>query len=558
MKTPLKADVLCKLLIQSQYKPDEIEFLNKGITKGFDIGYQGNKEVKLTSNNLKFIIGDETVLWNKVMKEVANGRYAGPYDYIPFDNYIQSPLGLVPKDGGKDVRLIFHLSHPRNPKSGIPESVNANTPKELCSVKYPSFDDAVMLCIINGRSCLIAKSDLKSAFRNLGIKPDCWCYLVMMAIDPETGKRYYFVDKCLLFGAAISCALFQRVSNAIAHIVMYRTGQQLINYLDDYFFAALLKMMCNGQVDEFLKVCSAVNFPVALDKTFRATTQLVFLGLLINTVSQTVHVPIEKIKKALDLLHRALNKKPSKMRLIELQQLCGTLNFICLAVLPGRAFIRRLYKGTSSKTGKKLKSYHHIRIDKGIKQDMNMWILFLNNPVAVSRPFLDFSRCYTADEIEFYTDASANPSLGCGGYCGKSWYAQQWNEKFILDKEPSIVYLELYAVTVAVLNWIDRFQNKRVIIFCDNKSVVHMINSMTSHSLKCMTLIRLIVLQGMISNVRIFAKHVPGKLNKFSDMLSRREFEKFFKLAEQTNKQFEERPTPVPELLWPMEKIFHS
>ena len=64
------------------------------------------------------------------MKEVKEERYAGPFEKIPFEHYIQSPIGLVPKDWGKDTRLIFHLSYPRDGKS----SVNANTPSELCSV----------------------------------------------------------------------------------------------------------------------------------------------------------------------------------------------------------------------------------------------------------------------------------------------------------------------------------------------------------------------------------------------------------------------------------------
>ena len=80
------------------------------------------------------------------MKEVKEKRYAGPFEQIPFDNYIQSPIGLVPKDGGKDTRLIFHLSYPRDGSS----SVNANTPTELCLVKYPDFNEAIKLCLKEG------------------------------------------------------------------------------------------------------------------------------------------------------------------------------------------------------------------------------------------------------------------------------------------------------------------------------------------------------------------------------------------------------------------------
>ena len=65
-------------------------------------------------------------------KEVKLGRYAGPYNSIPFDNYIQLPIGLVPKDRGASTRLIFHLSYPRDLRKGY--SVNANTPKSKCSL----------------------------------------------------------------------------------------------------------------------------------------------------------------------------------------------------------------------------------------------------------------------------------------------------------------------------------------------------------------------------------------------------------------------------------------
>ena len=80
-----------------------------------------------------------------------------------------------------------------------------------------------------------------------------------------------------------------------------------------------------------------------------------------------------------------------------------------------------------------------------------------------------------ADEIEFYTDATRNFSLGFGGYCGNSWMISSWSD-FTASVNPSIEYLELYAVAAAVLVWIRRFQNRRVIIFCDNISVVYMLN----------------------------------------------------------------------------------
>ena len=287
IKTPVDVDKFEKLLHESKYDRKETEFLIDGFRNGFSLGYEGEENVKISSPNLKFRnVGNQTILWNKVMKEVREKRYAGPFEKIPFDNFIQSPIGLVPKDGGKDTRLIFHLSYPR----GKGTSVNANTPADKCSVKYPDFNDAIQLCIREGKSCKTAKSDMQSAFRNLGMKKCDWKYLVMKATSPLDGKTYYFVDKCLPFGASISCSHFQRFSNAIKHIVEWRTKKSLVNYLDDFLFAAIMRLLCNNQVRTFLEVCESIRFPVSMEKIFWATTRLTFLGLLIDTINQCVSI----------------------------------------------------------------------------------------------------------------------------------------------------------------------------------------------------------------------------------------------------------------------------
>ena len=190
------------------------------------------------------------------MKEVKLKRYAGPFEKILFDNYIQSPIGLVPKDNGKDVRLIFHLSHPRNIKAGV--SVNAGMPKEKCAVRYPDFNRAIELCIRAGKSCKLSKSDIKSAFRNLCMRIQDLKWLVMKCESPIDGKTYYFIDKCLPFGASISCSHFQAFSDAVAHIVKVKSKMENVNYLDGFLFVALLLALCNAQVNTFLDVCKAI------------------------------------------------------------------------------------------------------------------------------------------------------------------------------------------------------------------------------------------------------------------------------------------------------------
>ena len=155
----------------------------------------------------------------------------------------------------------------------------------------------------------------------------------MKVRSPLDGKTYYFVDKCLPFSASISCSHFQKFSDAVAHLVKFRTGKDLVNYLDDFLFIALMKMICNSQIKTFLEVCAAIRFPISPEKTFWATTCIVFLGILIDTATQMVSIPVEKVERAIQLLDKILNKTGTKCKvtLKQLQKWCGFLNFLCRA-----------------------------------------------------------------------------------------------------------------------------------------------------------------------------------------------------------------------------------
>ena len=77
-----------------------------------------------------------------------------------------SILGLIPKGGqpGK-FRLIIDLSSPHG------ASVNDGIDPELCSLSYSSVDEAVAQVRRCGIGALMAKLDLKSAYRRVPVHP---------------------------------------------------------------------------------------------------------------------------------------------------------------------------------------------------------------------------------------------------------------------------------------------------------------------------------------------------------------------------------------------------
>ena len=323
--TPINTGAFRKLLEQSNYDRDKTEELIRGFEEGFDIGYEGKIDRRDTAPNLPLgELGTKTDLWNKVMKEVEVNRYAGPFKFedLPFQHFIQSPLGLVLKDGGRQTRLIFHLSYDFR-KSGNP-SLNACIPGEKCKVKYRDLDWVIenlrrILEKVNTRNStgrilqilFYGKSDLKSAFRVVPVKPSQRCWLLMQCQDPESNEKFFFVEKNLPFEASISCRLFQDFSCVLQHIFehLYGTSRSCTNYLDDFLFVSPTEDECNTMVRIFLHMCERIGCPVSLNKMEWASSQIVFLGVILDGVAHCLAILENKRIEALNRLSKIGSKR---------------------------------------------------------------------------------------------------------------------------------------------------------------------------------------------------------------------------------------------------------
>lgn len=82
-----------------------------------------------------------------------------------------------------------------------------------------------------------------------------------------------------------------------------------MNYLDDFLFAAINKMICDYLINSFIQVCSEINVPVAVEKTKWGSTIIVFLGILLDRERLLLSLPLEKQQKAVNLLKEVTNKK---------------------------------------------------------------------------------------------------------------------------------------------------------------------------------------------------------------------------------------------------------
>ena len=160
------------------------------------------------------------------------------------------------------------------------------------------------------------KSDIKSAFRILGLSRDSWKWFIMKAQDPTTGEFQYFVDKCLPFGANISCALFQRFSNTLCHLIEFQVKvyKRITNYLDDFLFLVRTLQLCDYMIDQFLELCQEIGVQIAIEKTEWGAETVIFLGILLDGKNLLLAIPLEKREVAIQLLTTLMNKKKATVR----------------------------------------------------------------------------------------------------------------------------------------------------------------------------------------------------------------------------------------------------
>ena len=123
-----------------------------------------------------------------------------------------SSFGVIPKKNRPNkYRLIIDLSSPPG------HSVNDGICKELASLSYVSVDDVVMGILQLGRGTMMAKMDIRQAYRNIPVHPSDRILLGMQ----WNGETY--VDAALPFGLRSSLLIFTAVADALQWI-MERMG----------------------------------------------------------------------------------------------------------------------------------------------------------------------------------------------------------------------------------------------------------------------------------------------------------------------------------------------
>lgn len=469
------------------------------------LGYNGPATPRLACENLLSASLASTTIDEDLAAEARLGRIAGPFATHPLPNLICSPLGSVAKKNSSKRRRIHHLSWPRGG-----DSVNAFIEDMACS--YQTFDDAVAMVLRLGRGCYLAKIDIKAAFRCIPVHPDDWCLLGMF------WRGQYWVDLRLPFGLKSSPAIWERYATAIQWIAHHeQIARWLIHYVDDFLLAEKTKRACISSTLGFLKLLQDLGAPPAPEKLELPATQMLFVGILLDTVNLTASLDEARVREILGLL-TSFSKK-STCTLKELQSLLGKLHFASRGVRAGRVFTNRMLELIRNHARKHLRGKPLVLPD-GFQKDIAWWLEFLPTWNGIS--ILGDLTWRSSDSLHLYTDASG---WGFGAVLGNQWMHGPWTaaEKASASKARGLdmSFLEFLALFKAIATWGDQWKGMRIVFHCDNEACVEVINNQRYRADSLGDMLRSSYMIAAHHQFEFRAAHIPGMSNTLADLLSR-------------------------------------
>ena len=191
--------------------------------------------------------------------ECSEGRVLGPLDPAEFPFVHTSRIGVIPKGSSGKWRLIVDMSAP----SGA--SVNDSIGESVSSLSYVGVSDAAKAVRSSGQGALLAKVDIRSAYRNVPVHPhDRW--LLGMRWDGAL-----FIDTTLPFGLRSSAKIFTAIADAAEWIARQAGVQFIIHYLDDFLIiGAPASSECATALNTLIQIFARLGLPLAIEKVERA------------------------------------------------------------------------------------------------------------------------------------------------------------------------------------------------------------------------------------------------------------------------------------------------
>ena len=474
-----------------QDDPDK-SFLLDGIANGFNIVDDNVNPLPADCEN--YLSATDPSVKSVVEKQIRLEFENGNYEIVNKRPVIVSALGAIPKQNSDEVRLIHDCSRP------IGTSLNNLASKY--SVKYQTVEEAVNL---SSPGCYYVKIDLKSAYRSVNIHPDNYNLTGLKWVFEGDDHPTYFIDKRLPFGARKSPAIFHRLTQAVRRMMSRKGFPNIVVYLDDFLIVEQTKERCLTAMNILITLLRSLGFSINWAKVTDPCNNLVFLGIELNSINNTLTLPETKLKETLSLLEWFRGRARASKK--QLQRLAGKLNWACRVIRGGRSYLRRVLDLLNSI---KL-PFQKAKLGHEFCADIEWWLKFMTmfNGVNMQKMggthTVHIDACNKAAGIAFNGD----------------WLYVNWELDWPEAASLHINYKEVLSFVLAARRWGHLWSNTSVPVLTDSECAKYILRKGSTKNPLVMKYLRELFWISAIYNFEFYPDFICGQDNLLPDTISR-------------------------------------
>lgn len=440
---------------------------------------KGSYQHFLKAEELTFLRDEIQRLLHKGVIEISSHEEG---EYI-------SPVFLRPKSDGDGYRMILNL-----------KKLN-----QVSEYHHFKMDTLKSILVLVTPGIYMTKLDIKDAYYSVPIKEEDR-KLLKFRVD---GILYQFM--VLPNGYTAGPRKFTKLLKP-ALSTLRRRGKTLAAYLDDLFLKGKTFSICQENLMEVIELLQSLGFTIHADKTvFNPSQEIEFLGFVINSITMTVCLTLEKKLMIKDFCDQMLMivDLPRAVSIRDIAKLLGKFSSSFLGVPEGKLHYRKLERDKTIAL-----AVNRGKFDKPISlsQEAIQEIIWWRDNVTLSR-----SPIYRGNPtIELTTDAS---KTGWGAVVNGFRTGGFFDEG---ERDLHINILESKAVFFGLNTFSKFFENTYVKVLSDNMATVGAINNMGSSRSEALDEIIQDIWRWILQrNSWLIASHIPGVLNTEADEESR-------------------------------------
>ena len=474
--------------------PHLVDFLEFGWPVNF---YRGAPLVS-TATNHPSATRYPTHIEHYIAVEIDHGALARPFTTPPIPFLHISPLMTRDKRDSQWRRVILDLSWPQG--AAVNDGVRGDWYLDgPATIRLPTVEYMEQRLLALGPGAYLYKTDLARGYRQLRVDPADWPLLGF------AHAGHYYMDICQPFGLRTSSLFMQRTSEAISFIHK-KAGFYSRPYLDDFGGAEDSYEGADAALSALQRIMADLGVEEAKHKVCRPSQEMIWLGLLYDTLNMTISILPAKLDEIMELLREWEGRTRASQH--DLQCLVCTLQFVAAVSPPTKVFSNRILQclREAPKRGT-------LPLSWGFRQDIAFFLALLPHFNGVK--IMDKKDVVCQRELEL--DACLT---GCGAWTGTQCYAKQF-PSFVLDRRHTIAHLELLNIAVALKVWRNQWAGQRVRVWTDNANAAIAVQTGRSRDEFMAECVREIFFYSAAFDIELHVLHRPGVQLQRADALSR-------------------------------------